>query len=252
MRRVLAVVILVACSASAAAAPRRTVRGVVTEAGSGAPIPGASVLAEHSAGALTEADGSFVLEVDRRDRSISVVAAGYATRTIKIGNGPLQIAMQPASGGEVIEITGRAPDDTAPPSHQLTVDDIRTIPGAGNDILIFPQGTHARPEDERAGDPALRFRPGVGHLAHALAADVVPFGVAGTERVMPPDPSVFRGPLIAGVPVAIRRGALAIAFGPRMAIGPTETADAFAARLQDVCYALTRQAEQALHEASAS
>ena len=34
------------------------------------------------------------------------------------------------------------------------------VAAAGNDVLIFPQGTHARPEDERPGNRALRFRPG--------------------------------------------------------------------------------------------
>src|SRR5262249_51923523 len=45
---------------------------------------------------------------------------------------------------------------------------------AGNAVLIFPQGTHARPQQERAADPAVRFRPGVAHLAASLDAVVVP------------------------------------------------------------------------------
>src|SRR5262245_42975100 len=49
------------------------------------------------------------------------------------------------------------------------------------------------------------FRTGVAHLAEALAADIVPFGLAGTELVMPPDPSVVEGRLIAGMPVAVHR-----------------------------------------------
>ena len=60
------------------------------------------------------------------------------------------------------------------------------VASAGNDVLIFPQGTHARPADERAGNATVAFHSGVAHLARGLAADVVPFGVAGTERVMPP------------------------------------------------------------------
>ena len=117
---------------------------------------------------------------------------------------------------------------------------------AGNDILIFPQGTHVRPDDERAGDPAATFHTGVAHLAEALAADIVPFGLAGTELVMPPDPSVFEGRLIAGIPVAVHRGPLAIAFGQRLRLLPHETPESFTLRLQTVCFALTRDAEQAL------
>ncbi|HLH22147.1 MAG TPA: 1-acyl-sn-glycerol-3-phosphate acyltransferase, partial [Chloroflexota bacterium] len=119
----------------------------------------------------------------------------------------------------------------------------------GNAILIFPQGRHATLAQERADDPAVRFKPGVAHLAAALDAAVVPFGLAGTEQVIPPDLDHFNGPVIAGIPVALRRGPLAIAFGVPLTLQPGESPHAFAARLQAVCYALTRQAEAAIaHE----
>jgi long-chain acyl-CoA synthetase len=117
---------------------------------------------------------------------------------------------------------------------------------AGNALLIFPQGIHAEPERERAGDPSARFRPGVAHLAAALDAAVVPFGLAGTEQRMPPRLEEFDGPVIGGIPVAISRGPLAIAFGAPLRRGRDETPQAFAARLQAVSFALTREAEQAL------
>ena len=117
---------------------------------------------------------------------------------------------------------------------------------AGNAVLIFPQGTHSRLEQEHADDPTVRFRPGVAHLAAALDAAVVPFGLAGTERVMPPFLEEYRGPVIAGVPVSLKRRPLAIAFGQPLTLEPGEEPHAFAARLQHVCYALARQAEQAL------
>jgi long-chain acyl-CoA synthetase len=116
----------------------------------------------------------------------------------------------------------------------------------GNAILIFPQGTHARPSQERANDPGVRFRPGVAHIAAALRCPVVPFGVAGTERLMPPFLEEFHGPVIAGVPVAFKRGPLAIAFGPPLTASANEEPSAFAARLEATCYALTRTAERAL------
>jgi long-chain acyl-CoA synthetase len=119
----------------------------------------------------------------------------------------------------------------------------------GNPILIFPQGTHARPSQERAYDPCVRFRPGVAHIAAALRCPVVPFGVAGTERLMPPFLEEFHCPVIAGVPVAFKRGPLAIAFGPPLVPGVDEEPSAFAARLESTCYALTRAAEQALESA---
>jgi len=103
-----------------------------------------------------------------------------------------------------------------------------------------------RPADERAGHPGASFHTGVAHLALALNTAVVPFGLAGTENVMPPDPSAFGGRLIAGVPVSIHRGPLAIAFGERQRMRPDESPESFTARVQEVCYSLTRQAEHAL------
>lgn len=121
------------------------------------------------------------------------------------------------------------------------------VAAAGNPILIFPQGTHAKPEQERANDPRVRFRPGVAHLAAALDAAVVPFGLAGTEVLIPPSLEGFRGPVIAGIPAKITRGPLAIAFGAPLTLQSGEAPDEFAARLQPICYALTRLAERVLH-----
>lgn len=116
----------------------------------------------------------------------------------------------------------------------------------GNAALIFPQGIHATPEQERANDPAVRFRPGVSFLARALDAAVTPFGLAGSERLIPPDASAYHGLKIAGIPVKINRGPLAIAFAPPLRLGADESPRAFAERLQAVCYALSRQAEAAI------
>jgi hypothetical protein len=55
---------------------------------------------------------------------------------------------------------------------------------------------------------------------------------------------------VAGIPLALRRGPLVIAFGPPVAPADGEEPAAFAARLQAVCYALTRAAEQALASAT--
>jgi long-chain acyl-CoA synthetase len=117
---------------------------------------------------------------------------------------------------------------------------------AGNAVLIFPQGTHARPEQECVDDPAVRFRPGIGHLAAALDAAVIPFGLAGTERLIPPFVQQFKGRVVAGFPVSLTRGPLAIAFGPPVTLSPGEDPAVFAARLQAVCYCLTRDSERAL------
>ena len=120
----------------------------------------------------------------------------------------------------------------------------------GNAILIFPQGTHARPSEERANDSRVRFRPGVAHLAAALTCPVIPFGVAGTECLMPAFLDEFHGRVIAGVPVTFKRGPLAIAFGEPLVVGPDEDPADFATRLEATCYGLTRAAERALADGS--
>jgi long-chain acyl-CoA synthetase len=116
----------------------------------------------------------------------------------------------------------------------------------GCPALIFPQGAHVEPEQERAGDPRAAFKPGVGYLATSLGATVVPFGLAGPEQVMPPTLEGYTGPTVAGIPVSIRRGPLAVVFGAPLRPEPGETPAAFAARLQEVSFALARRAEAAL------
>jgi long-chain acyl-CoA synthetase len=122
------------------------------------------------------------------------------------------------------------------------------LAGAGNPVLIFPQGHHADPAAERAGDPAASFKTGAALIAQAMGAIVVPFGLAGTERLIPPTDEGFKGLAIAGIPVTIRRGPAAIAFGEPLRLEPDETPHAFTRRLQEVAFALTRQAETALAE----
>ncbi|HZS00417.1 MAG TPA: AMP-binding protein [Chloroflexota bacterium] len=122
-----------------------------------------------------------------------------------------------------------------------------SVAATGAPLLIFPQGTHADPARERAADPAVEFRLGTAHLAAALDASVVPFGLAGTESVMLPGaPPGFRGLVVSGIPVWLRRRPLAIAFGPPLTLAPGESPQAFTARLQAACYSLTREAERAL------
>ncbi|HEU0035490.1 MAG TPA: TonB-dependent receptor [Kofleriaceae bacterium] len=119
----------------AIAAPARSVRGVVVREGTPTPIANASVLAERGEIAITDVDGFFTLTVGAEERELTVAATGYATRTIRVADGVMRIELSPSSGSEVIEVTGKAPEETKPLSYQLTVDEIRTIPGAGNDIL---------------------------------------------------------------------------------------------------------------------
>jgi 1-acyl-sn-glycerol-3-phosphate acyltransferase/acyl carrier protein len=129
--------------------------------------------------------------------------------------------------------------------------ELARIAAHGNPVLIFPQGIHARRDQEISGDPAARFRRGAALLAGALHAPVVPFGLAGPERLIPPTLEGFRGRTIAGIPVSLTRCPLAIAFGPPVAMEADETPPDFTVRLERLSFALTRQAERALEETRA-
>lgn len=120
---------------SAAAAPR-TVKGVVVREETARPVVGASVLSDRGEIAITDDDGYFALVVRDGDRELTVVATGFSTKSVPITTAPLmRIVLEAASGAEVIEVSDKAPEETKPLSYQLSVDEIRTIPGAGNDIL---------------------------------------------------------------------------------------------------------------------
>jgi 1-acyl-sn-glycerol-3-phosphate acyltransferase len=118
----------------------------------------------------------------------------------------------------------------------------------GNPLLIFPQGRHTPPADERTLEPDALFKPGVAHLASALDAAVIPFGLAGTEQIMPEHVKPWF--MVGDTPILIRKGPLAIAFGAPIKLAPGEPPPAFARRLQDISFALTRQAEAALEKQS--
>ena len=117
------------------------------------------------------------------------------------------------------------------------------LSSGSNAVLIFPQGAHAHPADERGDPPAVRFKTGVAHVAEALDSPVVPFGLAGTEEAMPPFLDDFHGVIVGGVPVSLKRTVLAIAFGPPQRPAPGETAQEFTQRLERLSYALAAEAD---------
>ncbi len=127
---------LVLCIAVAADAAPRVVRGTVSH--DGRAISGASVLSERGAIAVTDIDGFFTIAITDKDRELTFVAQGFITRTVRIAD-TMRVELESASGAEVIEVSGKAPEETKPIRYQLTVDEIRSIPGAGNDILRAAQ-----------------------------------------------------------------------------------------------------------------
>ncbi len=215
--RVIAVTLAVCFAAGVvAAAPLRRVRGVVVEAGTSTPIAAASVLSERGEIAVTDTDGYFMLDVPAGDRELTVAANGYATKQVTIVDDVIHIQLAAASGAEVIEVTGRAPEETKPLAYQLTADEIRFIPGAGNDILR-----------------AVQALPGVARIPYA-------FGGLVLRGASPRDTSVFLDGI--EVPIAFHFGGVTSFYPSGMLADLTLTAGGFDAsygRAQGGVVALT-------------
>src|SRR5687768_6222301 len=140
---VIAYAIAALALAHAATAAPRVVRGVVTAQETGRVVVGATVLTDRGDIAFTDSDGYFAITLadpaTPRGRELTVTAPGLATRTIRVpilDDGRLvRIALPTARGSEIIEVQGKAPEQTKPLSYQLTADEIRFLPGAANDVL---------------------------------------------------------------------------------------------------------------------
>src|SRR5437868_6993018 len=130
---------VIAVAAAVLAAPAiahadRAVTGAVVDDASGVPIAGALVMVG-SGETTTDEQGAFrVGDVPFGRVDVLVIAQGYRTYfgSARIG-AVLDIRLEAETGSnEVIEVSGRAP--AGPPLH-LDTEQIRTQPGAGNDVL---------------------------------------------------------------------------------------------------------------------
>lgn len=135
MPRALVVAIAVAIVAVPGAAfADRAVTGTVVDDATGQPVPGALVTIAGGETA-TDDDGHFrVADLPFGRLDVGVIADGFRAYfgSARIG-ADLQIRLEAETGAnEVIRISGRAP--TGPPLH-LDTQQIRTQPGAGNDVL---------------------------------------------------------------------------------------------------------------------
>src|SRR5262249_17426099 len=132
MRRML-VTATVLLAASAAHADRTVVGTVVNDA-TGQPIPGALVTIG-TAETATDDTGKFAVRDAPFGRlDLIVIADGYKAYfgSARAG-GDVAIRLEAEAGGsEIIHVTGQRP--TGPPLH-LDTDEIRNLPGAGNDAL---------------------------------------------------------------------------------------------------------------------
>lgn len=136
-------IIAVALVASPAAAQPGTLRGVVMARDSGRFVFGATILTDRGDVAVTDSDGYFVLAITPADRDITITAPGFATQTLRLSSIDdsrlLRVTLVAAKGSEVIEVNGKAPEETKPLSYQLTADEVRFLPGAANDVLRAAQ-----------------------------------------------------------------------------------------------------------------
>jgi carboxypeptidase family protein/TonB-dependent receptor-like protein len=130
-------VILLAISAAAYAGPRpREIHGTVLDREKREPIEGAIVMGEHAT-ATTDAAGTYAIAIGPEEAELVVTAPGYGLRSVKVASAEtIELAEE---HGEQIEITGKAPDPPRPQTYELTTDDIRILPGTGNDMLRAAQ-----------------------------------------------------------------------------------------------------------------
>ncbi|HUQ07967.1 MAG TPA: TonB-dependent receptor [Kofleriaceae bacterium] len=129
-------VMAVAAIVAPAHAEPREITGIVVEAATGEPVADAIVVAGNGDPVITDSSGRFTIRVNG-SRQLLVTAAGFGDRTVAIrrsGKASLRIELTLSDDAEIIELEGTAPDQ-GPQTWELTPDQIRALPGAGNDVL---------------------------------------------------------------------------------------------------------------------
>lgn len=136
MVAVVAPVVVAAAAPSPARAQARTASGVIVDGKTGAPIADAIVAAGAGEPAVTGEDGRFALPAPGGRVEVLVQAAGYVDETLTLVSGrETRVALRPAGAAEVIELEGTAPDLGVPATWTIGGDEVRALPGAGNDAL---------------------------------------------------------------------------------------------------------------------
>jgi len=121
-------------------------RGVVRDATTGEAIPGAYLRAgEDDSGpaAIADENGAFESEYPTTGAvEIVAIATDYEPVTMRIPRSgraaAIELLLQPVladAEGEVIEITESAPELAEAQSYELATEELRSLPGAGNDTL---------------------------------------------------------------------------------------------------------------------
>lgn len=171
--------------AGVADAQRASIDGTVVDE-TGLPVAGATIL-RGSETAVTDDEGAFSIT---GTGSLTVVAPGFVSQTIAATK-DIVIRLE-RSSSEVIEISGKAPEESKPLAYTMSAKDVATTPGAMNDALR-----------------AITILP---------AAARIPFSFGGVvlRGMSPRDSSVF----IDGVEIP-----LAFHFGGITGVFPTQVLD---------------------------
>jgi len=107
---------------------QRAITGIVVDE-TGLPIEAATVLRGDDT-AVTDANGAFTIA---GGGPLTVIAPGFQARTLAAKDGNV-IRLERASD-EVIEVTGKAPEESKPLAYTMSAKDVATTPGAMNDAL---------------------------------------------------------------------------------------------------------------------
>jgi len=132
MRNKLFLFILGLCFSVAAFAQTRTVSGVVTSADDNSPLLGATVRVPGTgAGAITDIDGRFVIEVPDGSNQLQVSYVGYETQAIDItGQSTANVSMNVESNLlDVVTITPYGKDGATPIPGATTLIDVEEVEG---------------------------------------------------------------------------------------------------------------------------
>ena len=126
---------------------RRTIRGTVTDAADGLPLPAVSVVVRGAtAGTSTQADGTYTLNVPLGSNEIIVSMVGYVSQTLSIGSGDVidVILAQETTVFDEIVVTGYSAQSRAEMTTSISKLDTRVLENAPrSNVATALQGTIA-------------------------------------------------------------------------------------------------------------
>lgn len=165
-----------------------TVRGVITEAGTGMPIPGANILVKGTDdGTMTDFDGNYEIQVSR-DAVLSVSYIGYATQEINVsGRNEIDIVIeQDAAALDEVVVVGYGTQKKSSLTSAISTLKNETIDqqpesSIGNALAGRMAGVTISNSRNRPGDPpSIRIR-GLGSISAGNSPLVVIDGFPGGD-----------------------------------------------------------------------